>query len=69
MRNRPEGKPLFVMWTTPLPHVSLMAPRRWVNYYLAKFGPEEPKKGGGYLPCRYPHATYAAMVSYFDEQV
>ena len=69
VRNRPEGKPLFVMWTTPLPHVSLMAPRRWVNYYLAKFGPEEPKKGGGYLPCRYPHATYAAMVSYFDEQV
>lgn len=21
------------------------------------------------MPCRYPHATYAAMISYFDEQV
>lgn len=23
----------------------------------------------GYFPCRYPKATYAAMVSYMDEQV
>lgn len=63
-------KPFFALWTTPLPHVSLQAPKRWVDYYVKKFGDEEPYIGEkGYLPCRYPHATYAAMVSYFDEQV
>lgn len=58
------------MWTTPLPHVSLQAPERWVKYYVEKFGDEAPYTGtAGYMPCRYPHATYAAMISYFDEQV
>ncbi len=62
--------PFFLMWTTTLPHVSLQAPRRWVDYYVSKFGDEEPYTGqSDYLPCRYPHATYAAMISYFDEQV
>lgn len=63
------GNPFFLMWTTPLPHVSLQAPERWVKHYVQKFGDEKPKLKGGYYPCRYPHATYAAMVSYFDEQV
>ncbi len=63
-------KPLFVMWATPLPHVSLQAPRKWVDYYHKKFKEEEPYLGQqSYLPCRYPRATYAAMVSYFDDQV
>ena len=58
------------MWTTPLPHVSLQAPERWVQHYVEKFGDEKPYTGqAGYLPCRYPHATYAAMISYFDEQI
>lgn len=62
--------PFFVMWTTPLPHVSLQAPERWVNHYVRKFGDEKPYLSErDYLPCRYPHATYAAMVSYFDELV
>lgn len=65
-----KDEPFFLMWTTPLPHVSLQAPKRWVDYYVEKFGDEEPYLGqSGYYPCRYPHATYAAMVSYFDEQV
>lgn len=65
-----KNHPFFVMWTTPLPHVSLQAPERWVKYYVNKFGDEKPYLGeSGYLPCRYPHATYAAMISYFDEQV
>lgn len=64
------GKPFFLMFTTPLPHVSLMAPQEWVDHYVEKFGDEEPYTGeSGYQICRYPHATYAAMVSYFDEQV
>lgn len=65
-----RSNPFFLLWTTPLPHVSLQAPERWVKHYVKKFGDEEPYTGDkGYQPCRYPHATYAAMVSYFDEQV
>jgi arylsulfatase len=65
-----KDKPFFLAWTTPLPHVALQAPERWVKHYVEKFGTEEPYTGErGYFPCRYPRATYAAMVSYFDEQV
>jgi arylsulfatase len=65
-----KDRPFYLHWTTTLPHVALQAPERWVNYYHEKFGPEEPYLGQqGYFPCRYPHATYAAMISYLDEQV
>ena len=65
-----KKKPFFLMWTTPLPHVSLQAPEKWVKHYVEKFGDEAPYTGkAGYMPCRYPHATYAAMISYFDEQI
>lgn len=62
-------EPFFLMWTTPIPHVSLQAPARWVEYYHELIGDEEPFTGDSYLPCRYPRATYAAMISYLDEQV
>ena len=65
-----KERPFFLMWATPLPHVSLQVPERWVKYYVDKLGDEKPYTGtAGYLPCRYPHATYAAMISYFDEQI
>lgn len=64
-----KDSPFFLAWTTPLPHVPLQAPERWVKYYVDKFGDEEPYTGKGYYPCRYPRATYAAMVSYWDEQI
>lgn len=67
-KNRHQ--PFFLYWATPLPHVALQAPKRWVDYYHQKFGDEEPYPGNkGYFPCRYPRATYAAMISYLDEQV
>ena len=65
-------KPFFLFWTTIIPHVSLQAPERWVQYYKKKFGDEDPYLSdprSGYFPCRYPRATYAAMVSYLDENV
>ena len=63
-------KPFALFWMTPLPHVPLQAPEKWVAHYHDKFGEEKPYTGGnGYFPCRYPKATYAAMVSYLDEQV
>jgi len=64
-----EG-PFFLYWATPIPHAPLQAPKRWVDYYVKKFGDEKPYTGNkGYFPCRYPHATYAAMISYLDENV
>ena len=65
-----KDEPFFLYWATPLPHVPLQAPERWVNYYREKFGDEEPFAPHlDYFPCRWPHATYAAMISYLDEQV
>jgi len=64
------GDPFFFYWASPIPHVALQAPDRWVNYYVKKFGDEAPYEGdGGYFPHRYPHAAYAAMVSYLDERI
>lgn len=70
--NNPNktGKPFFMYWATPIPHVPLQAPQKWIDYYVDKFGDEEPYLGdGGYFPHRYPHAAYAGMISYLDEQV
>ncbi len=65
-----RARPFFLYWATPLPHVALQAPQRWVDHYVRKFGDEPPYGGrAGYFPHRYPHACYAAMVSYLDEQV
>lgn len=68
--DRSKDEPFVLFWTTPVPHVPLQAPERWVKYYVDKFGDETPYVGQkGYFPCRYPRATYAAMVSYWDEQI
>lgn len=68
--ERSKNEPFALFWTTPVPHVPLQAPERWVRHYVEKFGDEEPYLGNkGYFPCRYPRATYAAMVSYWDEQI
>ena len=66
-------KPFFLYLPYTLPHVSLQAPKKWVDYYHEKFGDEPPYTSnstiGSYVPVRYPRATYAAMISYLDEQV
>ena len=68
--NENREAPFFIYWATPIPHAPLQAPRKWVDYYVEKFGDEQPYLGDkGYFPHRYPHAAYAAMVSYFDENV
>ncbi|MFT4155245.1 arylsulfatase [Parafilimonas sp.] len=67
--DKNAGKPFFLYYASPLPHVSLQAPKKWVEYYHKKFGDEKPYMGGSYFPCRYPRSTYAAMISTLDEQV
>jgi len=60
----------FLYYASPIPHLPLQAPKNWVDYYREKFGEEEPYIGGsGYYPNQYPKATYAAMISYLDQQV
>ncbi|MFL2628261.1 MAG: arylsulfatase [Candidatus Marisimplicoccus sp.] len=67
-RNRDES--FFLYYASPLPHLPLQAPEKWVNYYKEKIGKEKPYHGeSGYYPNQYPKATYAAMISYLDQQV
>ena len=67
-RNRDNN--FFLYYASPLPHLPLQAPEEWVNYYRKKFGKEEPYLGdAGYYPNLSPKATYAAMISYLDQQV
>ena len=68
--NEHRAKPFFLYWATPIPHLALQAPQRWIDHYVKKFGDEKPYDGKrGYFPQRYPHACYAAMISYLDDQV
>lgn len=67
--ERNQNDPFFLYLPTPIPHVSLQAPEKWINYYRQKFGEEEPYTNGSYVPAQYPKATYAAMISYMDEKV
>lgn len=62
-------QPFFLYYASPLPHVPLQAPQKWIEYYREKLGPEPPYTGKSYFPTQYPRATYAAMISYLDEQV
>ncbi len=64
-----QNSPFFLYYPTPLPHLPLQAPKEYVDMYKGKFGKEEPYIKGGYFPCRYPKATYAAMITYMDNQV
>ncbi len=65
-----KNRPFFLYYPTTIPHVALQAPDKWVEKYHKIFGPEQPYTGNhAYLPCRYPRATYAAMISYLDDQV
>ncbi len=65
-----KDQPFFLYYATPIPHVALQAPKKWVNKYKGQFE-ETPYDGrrGGYLPCQHPRATYAGMVSFMDHNV
>ena len=67
--SRNKNSPFFLYYASPIPHLPLQAPKNWVSYYEKKFGKESPYIGKSYYPNRTPRATYAAMISYLDEQV
>ncbi len=68
--DRNKDDKFFLYYASPLPHLPLQAPKKWVDYYRKKLGEEKPYLGdNGYYPNQFPKATYAGMISYLDEQV
>ena len=67
--DKNKNKPFFLYLPYTLPHVSLQAPDEYVKKYIGQFD-EEPYYGKqGYAPTKYPLSTYAAMISFLDDQV
>ena len=67
--EKSKNHPFFLYFPTTIPHVSLQAPKKYVDMYRSVFGDEEPYAGGYYFPCQYPRATYAGMITHLDDQV
>ncbi|MDR3713749.1 MAG: arylsulfatase [Puia sp.] len=64
-----KERPFFLYLPFTTPHVSLQAPDSAVRNYLGRFD-EQPYYGEqGYAPCRYPLSTYAAMITYMDQEI
>ncbi len=66
------GEPFFLYVPTTVPHLALQVPADEPSLarYREHFGEEEPYLGGGgYVPCRRPLATYAAMITRMDREV
>lgn len=62
-------EPFFLYLPYTLPHLSLQAPEEYVKKYIGQFD-EQPYYGQkGYAATRYPLSTYAAMISFLDDQV
>ncbi|ETZ24744.1 hypothetical protein N824_00540 [Pedobacter sp. V48] len=67
--NEQKSKPFFLYMPYTIPHVSLQAPDEYVKKYIGQFN-EHPYYGQqGYAPTKYPYSTYAAMITYLDDQV
>ena len=64
-----QGEPFFIFFATPLPHLALQVPPAEVEPYKDLFDDKPYLGDQGYVPCRYPRATYAAMVTYLDKSI
>jgi arylsulfatase A-like enzyme len=66
------AKPFFLYVPTTVPHLALEVPSDEPSLaeYAQHFGHEKPYSGGkGYVPCKQPLATYAAMITRMDREV
>ncbi len=67
--DRNKQKQFFLYLPYTIPHLSLQAPDEYINKYRGQFN-EKPYYGQqGYASTRYPLSTYAAMITYLDDQV
>lgn len=65
-------RPFFLYVPTTVPHLALQVPtdEPSLSHYAEHFGAEEPYLGGrGYVPCRRPLSTYAAMITRMDREL
>jgi len=67
--DKNKKNPFFLYLPYTIPHVSLQVPEKYVEIYKGRFE-EKPYYGEkGYASTKYPLSTYAAMITYLDEQV
>lgn len=67
--DKHSKEPFFLYLPYTLPHLSLQAPEEYVKKYIGLFD-EKPYYGQkGYASTKYPLSTYAAMITYLDDQV
>src|SRR5574343_238729 len=67
--NQRSGASFFLYLPYTIPHVSLQAPQEYIDRYRGQFK-EQPYYGQkGYASARYTLSTYAAMISFLDDQV
>ena len=62
-------RPFFLYFPTTVPHLALQVPDDSVAEYAGKLDDEPYKGDRNYLPTRYPHATYAGMITRMDREV
>lgn len=67
-----KNEPFFLYIPYTIPHVDLDVPDDSKQEYMGKLGPEKPygKPGGkGYRSEKYPHATFAGMITRMDRDI
>lgn len=60
--------PFFLYLSVTVPHAEMVLPERHIKDFVGKY-PEKPFPGNHYGRQDYPHAAYAAMVTWLDGQV
>ncbi|WP_414617994.1 arylsulfatase [Dyadobacter sp. 32] len=64
-----QKDPFFLYLPMTIPHVSLQVPDEAIKEYIGQFE-EKPYYGErNYASAKYPLSTYAAMITYLDQQV
>lgn len=67
--NTHQQQPFFLYLPYTLPHLALQVPEKYLGKYAGKISDSAYYGERGYAPCLMPRATYAAMISFLDEQV
>lgn len=60
--------PFFLYLSVTVPHAEMVLPEKHIKDFVGKY-PEKPFPGNHYGRQDYPHAAYAAMVTWLDGQV
>jgi len=63
-----KDEPFFLYYALTLPHLALQIPEEELELYKGKLQDTPYLGDKGYCPVKYPHATYAAMITYLDKK-